>query len=795
MIKNYLLITFRGMLKNKLFISINVLGMGIAIACSMVAYLAFDYDAGFDSVHQNRGSLYRVSALREFDNKITRIGHVALPMGTIARTTLRDVDHSTRYVPSNSTFKRGADLFESHVSYVDPDFFQMFSWEFHYGGPSSMKDKTSVVISEAMAIRLFSSAENAFGKTITQVVGFELKEVKIAGVFQDPPPNSSFHAKEGSAYMNFENYKDEYGTNYEDDWKREGTVFIRVSDANRLTSVERELQQYVENNNRVREDLQVSKFVLDPFTTLAHRDRDDNVNASTWAAPPASAITGSMFMALLLLLIACFNLTNTAIAISSQRLKEIGIRKVMGSRRLQLILQFIGETTCICFLALIVALALADFLISGWNIMTGNNIHLSPDYLDDASFLFFMAGVLVLTGIVAGSYPAFYISKFHPASILKGKLRFGGTNYFTRTLLGLQFAFSLIAIVCAVGFLQNARYQQQYDLGFDIRGSVMVPVNDQHEFDTYRHALQGDPQILSVAGAKTGILSHHAIGAVKFESKQAEVDIIEVGDGYVQTMGLSLLDGRDFIKDSENDQRESVLVTEKMAKLFGWDHPVGKEILLHDSVKFFVVGVVKDICAMGLWREMEPMMIRYVLPDQYKMVVTSAEAKNVSPVDAFMKQQWSKVFPDRLYPGRMLVSDLQQVVDLNLSIMYVYAFLALVAVMLSATGLFTLVSLNLIKRMKEIGVRKVLGASVPNISRIINTEFIIILACASVLGSWISYNLSNVIMSSIWRYYQGVNAMTFICSVGLLFLVSFITIGYKVLTVSAMNPVDILRDE
>jgi putative ABC transport system permease protein len=547
MLKNYLLITLRGLTKNKLFIIINVLGMGVAIACCIVAYLAFEYDLTFDGIHKNGKNIYRVSAVRKFENTLTRFGYAPLPLGEVVSKTFQDVDQSTRYLASYSNFKRESDLFPANLSYVDPGFFRMFSFDFITGSPSDLKDKTSVFVSEDMAIRLFRTPNEALGKLITQVYGTELKEVKIAGVFREPPMNSSFFKKEGSAYMNFENYQDEHKGIRQDDWKYESTLFVQVNDASRVSNVYQALQPYIEINNKVREDFYVKEFALDPVATMAHRDREEAVRARTWAAPPLSAITGSLVMATLILLIACFNLTNTAIAISSRRLKEIGIRKVMGSMRIQLIVQFIGETIFICFLALLVALGLADFLIAGWNIMTGNNIYLSPHYLDDPSFLFFLIGVLLFTGVLAGSYPAFYISKFEPISILKGKVRFGGTNYFTRTLLGLQFAISLIAIVSAIGFLQNARFQKNYDLGFNVRGSVIAWINGGREFDTYRNALQQNPEILSIAGAGSGIFSNPAHEPVKYESSQAEVDIIDVGDNYLTTMDLKLLEGRDFI--------------------------------------------------------------------------------------------------------------------------------------------------------------------------------------------------------------------------------------------------------
>ncbi|MEO7988823.1 MAG: ABC transporter permease [Chryseolinea sp.] len=794
MFKNHLLITFRSMMKNKFFIITNVVGMGVAIACCIVGYFAHEYDSTYDAIHKNVNQIYRVSVIREFENEEEKVAFVPFPLGEVVNKTFQDVNQSTRYFRSYSNFKRENDVFSSNLSYVDPAFFQMFSFDFISGNPSDLKDKSSVYVSETVAIRLFRTPAEAYGKTITQVYGNELKEVKIAGVYKDPPMNSSFYKHNGSAYMNFENYKDEHKDIREDDWRNRSTLFVQINNANQLKSVGQQLQPYIENNNKVREDFQIKKFVLDPLTIMARQDRAQQVDAATWVAAPPSAIIGSMVMGILILLIACFNLTNTAIAISSRRLKEIGIRKVMGSMRKQLIIQFIGETMTVCFLSLIVGLGIADLLVSGWNSMW-EFMQLTPHYLDNPKFLFFLIGVLIFTGILAGSYPAFYISKFEPISILKGKLKFGGTNYFTRTLLGLQFAISLIAIVSAIGFIQNAKYQREYDLGFDIHGSVIAWFENPQEFDTYRNALQSNPDVLSMAGAKSGVFSNREHQPVKHGTLQSEVDIIDVGDNYIHTMNLKLVAGRDFAKDSKTDQKESVIITEKMAKLFALENPIGKELIWKDTVKYYVVGVVKDVYTTGLWRELEPMMIRYVLPDQYTQIAVSAKAENVAAVNTYMTEQWNKLFPTRIYNGHMLALEMQEMIEVNVNIMYMYVFLGAIAMMLSVTGLFTLVSLNIIKRMKEIGVRKVLGASVGNITRIVNTEFVIILTIASGLGSWASYSMNNALMGSIWKYYQGVGISTFIIAIGLMFFISFLTIGFKIFNVANMNPVKSLRDE
>ena len=561
-----------------------------------------------------------------------------------------------------------------------------------------------------------------------------------------------------------------------------------------MSEVHRQLQPYIENNNKVREDFIIKELALDHFPTMALHDRAGFVRSWTWDAPPPAAIIGSCTMGILILLIACFNLTNTAIAISSRRLKEIGIRKVMGGVRKQLIVQFIGETTLICFFSLLLGLFFAEFLTEGWNAMWPY-MRVNPHYLDNPQFLTFVAAILVFTGLLAGGYPAFYISNFEPISILKGKMKFGGTNYFTRTLLGLQFAISLIAIVSAIAFLQNAKYQREYDLGFDAKGSVIAWVEGQEEFETYRNSLQGNPEIISMAGAASGIFSNRAHEPVKYQSKEVEVDIIDVGDHYLKTMDLALLEGRDFVQDSETDKKESIIISQKMATMFGWEKPLGKEVIWKDSLKLYVVGVVKDVHTMGLWRALEPMMIRYVGPEKYSQIVVNTKQASVPTLNKYMEGKWKEIFPNRLYNGYMFVESTKEADDVNVNIVKMYTFLGAIALMLSATGLFTLVSLNIIRRTKEIGVRKVLGASVANITRIINTEFFVILLLASIVGSTLSYFAVDLLMDSIWDYYQSTTTQTFIVSITIMFVVSAAVIGYKVFSAASLNPVNTLRDE
>jgi putative ABC transport system permease protein len=790
MIRNYLLITIRSMMKNKLFIFINVFGLAIGIGCCIVAYFNWEFDATFDSHHMNREHVYRVSTIREFEGNSKLYGYVPVPMGNVVRHNMPDAEKVVRMSWSYSNFKVGDNLFPGGLAYADPDFFDVFSFQFISGNPADLKDKLKIFVSDEMAMKLFNSVD-VIGKQITQVVNSNLKEVQIAGVFKKQPSNSSFQE---SAYMNYENYFDDDKEVTEDNWKLRNTLFVLVSNSSRVETFTKQIQPYRENNNKVREDFQISEFKLDPFVGMPQRDEANDTWSQTRSSSPTAAVIAPTLMALFVLLIACFNMTNTAIAISSRRLKEIGIRKVMGSLRSQLIFQFLGETTFICAVALLLGFGLGEVLLGSWNILW-EDMKLTSHYLDNPEFLLFIVGILAFTAILAGGYPAFYISHFEPVSILKGKLKFGGTNYFTRVLLALQYSISLVAIIFAIAFYQNSIFQRDFDIGFNPNNVIIAYVNGQSEFETYRNSLLKSKDINSIAGSEHSVFSGRYNDPVKHESKQIEVDIINVGDDYLKTFGLELVSGRDFVKDSETDRKESIIVSKKFADKFGWDNAIGKKITWMDTVQLYVVGVVKDVYTNGLWREMEPLMIRYTTADKYSHVIVNVPLDKVKDVNKFMEAEWKLIFPNRLYNGRVINENMVESDNVNNNIVKMFAFLGIVALVLSATGLFTLVSLNIIKRMKEIGVRKVLGASISNITRIINTEFVVILMIASMLGSVLSYFAVDALMGSIWNYYQSTTSVTFIISVLVMFVISGIAIGYKVFTAASMNPVSTLRTE
>lgn len=392
MIRNYFLITWGSMMKNKLFIFINVLGLAVAIACSIVAYFNWEFDAEFNKHHTKADKIYRVSTIREFEGKTTLYGYAPVALGNVVKQNMPDAEKVVRMSWSYSNVKVGDNLFPGGLAYADPDFFDVFSFEMIAGSPSDLKDKSKVFLSDEMALKLFGTVD-AVGKPLTQVIGSVLKEYIVGGVFKKQPANSSFVE---FAYTHYDNYYEDAKEVNENDWINRNTLFVLINDPARVEAISKQLQPYKENNNKIREDFQISEFKLEPFVGMAQRDS------------------------------------------------------------------------------------------------------------------------------------------------------------------------------------ANETYQRDFDIGFDQKGVIIAYVENQGEFEAYRNALLQNKDIVSIAGSKHSIFSALYNDPVKFESKQLEVDIIDVGDDYVKTMGLDIIEGRDFQKNSETDRKESIIITKKFAESFGWDEPIGK---------------------------------------------------------------------------------------------------------------------------------------------------------------------------------------------------------------------------
>ncbi|NOT76767.1 MAG: FtsX-like permease family protein [Cyclobacteriaceae bacterium] len=788
-------------MKNKLFIIINVFGMGIAIACCIVAYLNWDFTNSWDSNQLKAEKIYRVQSIREFQGKRERHGLAPIPLANYIKQNFKDVDKTVRYMSAYCDMRIGDNVYGANTAFVDSAFFDLFNYELKHGTFADFHSKGKIFISDEVA-RTYFNSEDVVGRTVSQIIlgkdGVRRpKEFEIGGVFKRQPLNSTFRAQVITLYDNFWDINLD-STYTENNWRKwTHALFLEIDDPSSVAGIEQRLQQYIEPQNKVRDDFKLTSYHLENFKGMMKRSRQNPRVDSDYlgGGVPDEAVTAPSILAGMLLLLACFNFTNTSIAISSQRLKEIGIRKVMGGMRFQLIAQFLGENLILCFLGLIAGLLMAEFLVPAYDSLW-EFIDLNLSYTENIGFLLFLAGLLVLTAIIAGAYPSFYITSFEPVSILKGKSKFGGTSWFTRILLGGQFVISLTMLITGLAFYRNGHYQKEYDMGFASHGVISVWVNNEGSFNTYRDALVSNPDILVIAGTRHHISNGWNNDPVKFEDIEKEIDIMDVGDNYFEAMDMTLTSGRKFQKDSETDRKESIIVTEQLVQEFGWkDNPIGKRLVWHDTVQLFVIGVVKNVYARALWEPTQPLMIRYTAPSHYQQLIAKMDPAKVGEVNAYMEKKWKEINPNAQYPGEMIDSELQETNEINNNVVIMFGFLGFFGALMTGIGLYTLVSLNIVKKMKEIGVRKVLGASVGNIATVINYEFMVNLAIATIIGGALGYFMTEWLMDSIWEYYLKIGALSISLAVITMVGISVLAVGYKTVSTASLNPTKTLRDE
>jgi hypothetical protein len=500
-------------------------------------------------------------------------------------------------------------------------------------------------------------------------------------------------------------------------------------------------------------------------------------------------------MAIFILLIACFNFANTSIATFSKRLKEIGLRKTFGGQRKQLVAQFIFETLIICFLAMFVAIAFAEFLVPAYSSLWAY-MSIELTITRYAFFWIFLIMLLLLTGFIAGVYPAIYVSSFSPVNVLKGDSPFKGSGKLSSVLLTLQFTISILSLVMGIVFAKNANYQETLDLGYDRNKLIVVPIAPEY-FTSFRNEALLNPKIISAEGTRNHIGFGGYRRPIKDEEKQLEVDVLDIGPEYAQTMGLRLVAGRFFDESRVAADRSNgaIIVNQKMVNNFGWKDAVGRTVTLYDTTKLTVIGVVEDFYLRGVWEEIEPAILRLYRSDQYGVLAVRAKTEDLPGVLEDLNLQWKRMSTNNIFGGRLQEDTMQEGKDINESIMKVNIFLAITATLLSLIGMFNMVSLDILRRTKEMGIRKIQGAPVPLIMFLVSKKFLIVLVVASLLGCAGGYYMSLMLLDSIWDYFVEIKIGTLLFASSLMFVATMLTIIFKIGKAALKNPVVSLRYE
>ena len=792
MLKNYLVVTFRNLLKNKVFTIINIIGLGIALSICIVAFFNHMFNYEFDRSNKNFEKIYRVTSFRDMQGREQEYGLVPATLGLQAKNDIPGIEKSSRVMVTRSPVKMGDDFFPTLIIYTDPDFVDIFSLPLVAGDLKSISGQSNVLLSNEMANRLFGN-ENPMGKPVS-IINDSGKEFvfTIAAIYEDMPDNSSFSGTEIIAH--FDNFMQMWNVK-DSDWKIwTNAFFIQVEDKSLVSSVSKSLKDYLPVQNRAREDFKINRFNLIPLKEVGKTTRTIWSSALFPALHPA-AIMAPPIMALFVLLIACFNFANTSRSIFSKRLKEIGLRKTFGGVKSQLVVQFMMETFIICFLALFTGLVIAEFLVPAYSNLW-NYMSIELTFSRYLFFWIFLIFLVLITGFLAGVYPAIYVSSFDPVNIIKGDPTVKGTGRLSLVLLTLQFSISIMALVMGVVFAKNASYQKTLDLGYDRDKIIVVPVS-QSLFTSLRNEVLGNSKVLSAEGTQNHIGWGSYRRPVKDQEKRFEVNVLDIGPGYAKTMGLRLLEGRlfDETRVAADRSENSIVVNRKFVEDLGWKDPVGKSVTLYDTTKLTVIGIVEDFFTSGVWQKVEPTVLRLSQSDQYGVLAVRGNKGDLAGILEYIGQKWKIISPNSIFNGRTQEDTMEEEKNINGSILKVNLFLAVVATILSLIGMYNLVSLDIIKRTKEVGIRKIQGAPVHILMFIISRKFLIVLAVASVLGCAGGYYMSKMLLDSIWDYFVDITAGILLISAAIMIIATILTIIFKVLRASIQNPVVSLRYE
>lgn len=790
MFLNYFKISFRGLMKNPLNSFINVFGMAAAIGVCLFAYAFARWTYSTDQFHQFKDQVHLITFFAERDGTFQQYGTTPRPLGEILRQDIPQIKNVCRIDDRDVIVKHGPDVFHERVRYVDPAFLEMFTFPLKWGSASSLKDLNSIILSEDMSKKYFGDANPIGMIMLLKFDNERSKEFKVAGVAAEFP-------KARTISFNFLIHIDNLLTSHPDadfsDWKSFlAATFIQVENPADTLLVERALTNYKKiQNDAVTDEWAIASFGFQPLATLHEKSehiRDDISRSST---SNYQTIVYLLFIASVLLVLACFNYINIAIVTAARRLKEIGVRKSIGANRKTVIIQFLSENLVITLFAMICGAALgAMFFIPAFEKLWS----FSMDFqLGDPFLWIFLPAVMVITAFVSGIYPSLYISRFQAAGILRGSVKFGHRNPITKVFLCIQLILSCMFITGAGMFTQNNSYLAKRPWGYDQRETMYAVMPDNASFEQLSALMAREADVLSIAGSKHHVGREHAPVVAHFESRDYEVDMLSVDARYFETLGLPLKQGRVFI-DHEGSDRNNIIVNELLVENMKWNDAIGKQLRI-DSVDYHVIGVVRDFHSYSFGTPMRPVVFR--LGGRSEMKYLTLKVKEGTEIATYKKLQdkWAELLPETPFAGGLQ----EDVWGFYFSTIRIYATvwktIAFIAVALAALGLYGLISLNVEARFREFSIRKVMGAGTSSILKNIMNQYTIMFIVALAIGAPLGQYLMEMILVSSSTYHVPITFTAVVISCVMLVAILLVTVATQVKKVLGMNAVDGLKVE
>ncbi|MDX1939042.1 MAG: ABC transporter permease [Saprospiraceae bacterium] len=789
--KNYIKIAFRNMAKHRGYTVINIAGLAIGVTVCFLLSLWVKDELSYDRFHSNAEHIYRALWKARFGDNEWNIPLVPVPIAPTLEKEFPEVETTTQFIYGGSTFKKGTEFVrEQNIAFADNRFFDVFTVQFISGDPkTALEEPDAIVLTQESAEKYFPD-QNAIGKTIERNDGVLFK---VTGIVKDFPAQSHFHfgfLLPLKTLSIVEQRKDQWGS---------ATVYTYLklrpgSDANALNE---KFQAYVDKNIVDEAFRTGSNYTSFPLQSLLDIHLKSNLETELETNGNLSYIYLFGIIGFIILLLACINFVNLATARSMTRAREVGVRKVLGSQRSQLIRQFFAESFLYVAIAVIITGLLANLLLPAFNDFTGKT--LTIDFLNSPFVLALLAGFALLVTLLAGSFPAFFLSSFAPLSVLKGSVvKIGGKEFLRKGLVVTQFCISTALIVGTLVVWKQLDFLQNERLGFNKEQVLVIDRASAlgQNYNAFLDKLRGLPQV--VKASATQFLPGREFSSSVFvpeqpsNYKETSLTFNFADEQFVEALKLEMVEGRNFSRDLASDS-SAFLINETAAKALGWDKPIGRQLNYSNFIQGPVIGVVKDFHFESLHHEMKPLIILHSRWNN-PLIAVRLQAGNMNNAIANIQNAWKEFAPTSVFEYTFLDEDYQQLYEKEQRMGQVFIAFSILAIFIACLGLFGLSAYIAEQRTKEIGIRKVLGASVAHIAAMLSKDFVKLVIIAAVIAfplAW--WGMSKWLEDFAYR--TSIEWWMFVVAgIGAL-MIAILTVSFQAIRAAVSNPVESLKSE
>lgn len=812
MIKNYFKIAFRSLWKNKGYSAINIFGLATGLACCLLITLYVTDELSYDRHFKNADRIYRINSDIRFGGGDLHMTQTSDMMGQLLKKDYPQVEEYTRIYTSDGDklIKKGDDFInESRVANADSTFFTVFALPALSGDTkTALNEPNTVVVTESTAMKFFGGV-NVLGKNVDVKEGENIRPYKITAVIKDIPQESHFNF---NFIFSMKNIEYEWGQltshNFHTYLLLKAGTGYKAFEKNLPRYTEKYVLPYIQQFMKVSSMADITKsgnkleYSLLPLTQI-HLYSDYSFEIS----PSGNIQYVYIFsaVALFILILACINFMNLSTARSAKRAKEVGIRKVLGTERKTLVSQFLVESTITAFISLLIALVIAYFVLPLFNEIAAKSLSVSN--LFGSHILPFLILLPFAVGLMAGSYPAMYLSKFRPIAVLKGNMHTGFRKSNLRNgLVVFQFATSIMLIIGTFIVYNQLKYIQTTKLGFN-KDQVLI-VDRAYALGNKLQAFKNE--VLNMPGVSSGTISSYLPvtnssrsdntffkEAVPDTKNGIDMQSWRVDYDYIRTMGMEIVQGRNFSKDYGSDS-SAILITETTAKMLGYEEPVGKRIFLPGDkpgdpfIPFSIIGVIKDFHFESLRKKLGPLCMG--LANRGGLASFKVSASSSQQLISQMEKKWKSLAPGMPFSYRFMNDSFDEMYRSEQRAGSVAVIFAILAILIACLGLFGLVTYMAEQRTKEIGIRKVLGASVANVVAMLSKDFLLLVAIASIIAFPVAWWAMNKWLQD-FEYRIHISAWVFVIAGMAALLIALITVSFQAIKAAIANPVKSLRTE